>query len=211
MSYQENYQSSERAKRYNEKYRAKLFKRWTTARELRVLDRALRLVSSPDATILDLPCGGGRLYPAIAAHGARIVGMDYAIGQVRHYRSSVPGSRVRFAVGSALRIPMKERAVRGVLCVRLMHHLPRKEDRANLVRELARVAERFVVVTYFDTHSLKNRIRRLTRIFHRKRDKNTMSRREIEQTAREAGFRLVAALPLSRCFSGHRYAVLERR
>lgn len=209
MSYQQNYQTIERAQKYNSKYKQKLFKRWTTARELAILGKAFSLV--PQAgVVLDLPCGGGRLYSAVRPHCRRILGMDYALGQVQHYRAAIQDPQARFAVGSGLQIPMADAAVNGVLCVRLMHHLPRPEDRAKLFRELMRVAGQFVIVTFFDTYSVKNWIRRLTKPFHGKRDKMTMSHREIRELARESGFHLVKSFPLAFFFSGHRYAVLQR-
>lgn len=210
MSYQENYQTIDRAKKYNAKYKEKLFKRWTTAREHSIVGQAFRLV--PRASVLlDLPCGGGRLYPAVEPHCEKILGMDYGLGQVKLYRERNNKSGSRYAVGSGLQIPMRDRAVTGVFCVRLMHHLPNPEQREQLFREIARVADKFVIFTFFDTYSVKNWIRRLTKPFHGKRDKMTMSHRELEALAREAGFVVVKTIPLAFLFSGHRYAVLQRK
>ena len=55
------------------------------------------------------------------------------------------------------------------------------------------------------------RMRRLARVFlSYKREKWTLATGEVERVARECGFRLARAEPISRLFSGHKYAVLIR-
>jgi hypothetical protein len=111
---------------------------------------------------------------------------------------------------SAFHIPLRDNAVDGTVCVRLAHHLPTAVERERLLRELLRVSRRFVVMTYFDHHSLKNLLRRLRRPFNRKEPKMTMTTERVAALAREAGARLVDAPPLSRMGSGHRYALIVK-
>lgn len=94
------------------------------------------------------------------------------------------------------------------MCVRLNHHLPTADERERLVRELLRVARKFVVMTFFDYHSLKNLGRRLRRPLDKKPPKMTMTVARVHELAREGGFELVEWPALARLGSGHRYALM---
>jgi hypothetical protein len=74
-----------------------------------------------------------------------------------------------------------------------------------------RVSERFVLMTFFDHRSLKNRLRRLESRFTHKAATFTMRVEEIEAIAASKGFSLEACPALSIVGSGHRYALLRRR
>ena len=79
-----------------------------------------------------------------------------------------------------------------------------------LLAELLRVADRFVVMTFFDFHSVKNLLRRV-RPFDRKPPKLTMTAGEVAGLAAARGFGLRRAPHLSFLASGHRYALLVRK
>ena len=70
--------------------------------------------------------------------------------------------------------------------------------------------EHFVIVTYFDTHSLKNLTHRMRHPFRDKPPKLTMTTARVEELARECGGRLVAAPALFSISSGHRYALIVK-
>jgi ubiquinone/menaquinone biosynthesis C-methylase UbiE len=110
---------------------------------------------------------------------------------------------------SAFHIPLCDRAVDGVVCIRLCHHLPTQAERQRLLGELLRVADRFVVMTFFDFNSVKNLLRR-ARPFDRKPPKLTMTTGEVAALARAHGFALRRSPYLSFFGSGHRYALLVR-
>ena len=105
--------------------------------------------------------------------------------------------------------PLGDRAVDGVVCIRLCHHLPTAAERQRLLTELLRVADRFVVMTFFDYRSVKNLLRRV-RPFDRKPPKNTMRTEEVASLGAVRGFALRRCPYLSFFGSGHRYALLVR-
>jgi len=207
-AYQAEYERVERAATYNLEYRRQALKRSSTRRENQLLARHMNLMGR-GGILLDLPCGGGRLTPAFAAHADLVIEADIAIGQVLFGRSesTVATPRV-WMTASGFHIPLRANAVDGAICVRLSHHLPTSNERERLLHELLRVSRRFVIMTYFDHHSLKNVLRRLRRPFNRKAPKLAMTTVQVADLARRAGARLVAAPPLSRIGSGHRYALI---
>lgn len=210
--YQQNYQDVGEAARYNKMYTSRFSKRWSTQREFTLLERLLS--SQPhSASLLDLPSGGGRLSPQIACHTDLLIEADIALGQVQYGRAHgrVPGARQFWMTASGFHIPLKTGGVDGVVCVRLSHHLPTAAERERLVRELLRVSRRFVIMTFFDFHSLKNLGRRLRRPLDGKAPKMTMTVSRVRELAREGGADLAACPALSHIGSGHRYALMVKR
>ncbi|MEX2530654.1 MAG: class I SAM-dependent methyltransferase [Gemmatimonadota bacterium] len=209
--YQEAYQDLEAARLYNEAYRDQATKRWSTRREFTLLER--HLASQPRSqTLLDLPSGGGRLSEQLARHTNVLVEADIGLGQLLYASQKYDGPPDRvWMTASGFHIPFQDEGVDGVVCCRLCHHLPTAVERERLLAELLRVARRFVVMSFFDHYSIKNWIRRARRPFDGQPPKMTMTVARVRELAAEHGAELVAQPPLSRAFSGHRYALLVKR
>jgi SAM-dependent methyltransferase len=209
-AYQREYERVERAAFYNQEYRRQLLKRSSTRREYQLIQGQIRRVG-PSRIILDLPCGGGRLTPAFAGSTELVIEADIAIGQVLYGRaeSTVATPRI-WMTASAFHIPLRDDSVDGTVCVRLSHHMPTAAERERLLKELLRVSGRFLIMTFFDHHSLKNTLRRLTRPFNHKPPKMTMTTARVAELARASGARLVEAPALSPVGSGHRYALIVK-
>ena len=209
-SYQEQYFRLAEAKEYNLEYKQRFLKRLSTKREFRLLQRLLSSQGIVD-TILDLPCGGGRLSPQIAPYTKLLIEADIAEGQVMYGRDSMrlPTQQV-WMTASAFHIPFKNESIDGIVCCRLNHHLPTAAERERLIQELLRVSRRFVVMTFFDYYSPKNRLRQLRRPFNRKPPKMTMTIKQVKELAEKYGARLVAFPSLSWIGSGHRYAMMVK-
>ena len=209
-AYQAEYRTIERAAAYNHGYQRKLHKRFGTRREWRLIRRHLGHVGR-SRVILELPCGGGRITPAFADAADFIIEADIAIGQILFGRatSTIPTPRA-WMTASAFHIPLRDDAVDGTICIRLAHHLPTPAERERLFLELMRVSRRFVIVTFFDHYSLKNLTRRMRHPFNRKPPKLTMTLDHVAELARAGRGRLVAAPPLNRIASGHRFALIVK-
>jgi ubiquinone/menaquinone biosynthesis C-methylase UbiE len=212
VAYQENYQATARAARYNQKYEREFWKRMSTRREHRLLRRHL-LALGRSHRLLDIPSGGGRLSAQIAPAADLLIEADIALGQVLYGRqSSTHAVPQIWMTASAFHIPLRDSSIDGAVCVRLCHHLPSAEERERLVRELLRVSRRFVIMTFFDEHSPKNLIRRALRRtgLSRKSPKKTMTVTRLRELAREGGAELTACPYLAYFGSGHRYATLVK-
>ena len=208
--YQNQYQGLAAATNYNEAYRDKPTKRWSTQREIGLLKRLLS--GQPRCeSLLNIPSGGGRLSETIAAKTDNLLEADTAFGQVLYARdqSSDMSSRL-WMTASAFHIPFKDNSVDGAVCCRLCHHLPTAVERDRLVAELLRVARRFVIMTFFDYYSPKNYLRRIRQPFNKKPPKMTMTRKRLSQLASQHGARLVESPALAYPFSGHRYALMVK-
>ena len=63
--------------------------------------------------------------------------------------------RVAFEVASSDRLPFDDDAFDSAVCHRLLHHMPTAEERAQTLRELARVASRRVICSFSDDSTPK--------------------------------------------------------
>ena len=100
----------------------------------------------------------------------------------------------------------QDNSVDAAVCIRLSQHLPAHEQREDLLAELLRVARRYVVMTFFDYHSIKNILRRLRKSY----PKLTMTVSQISSIAALHGSKLTACPRLSIIGSGHRYALIAK-
>jgi ubiquinone/menaquinone biosynthesis C-methylase UbiE len=209
--YQQCYQEVSNAAAYNAMYRDSWAKRITTRREFRLLSELLA-TQGHSKVVLDLPCGGGRVSPPLAPHTDLLIEADIALGQVRYGRDKGRvATKQTWMTASGFHIPLKDSSVDGAVCIRLNHHLPLPAEREKLVRELLRVARRFVIMTFLDFHSIKNSLRRMRRPFDRKPPKCTMKVSEVRELARSCGAEMAACPALFPVGSGHRYALLVKR
>ena len=113
-------------------------------------------------SIVDVPCGGGRMTTLLAELGFHPAAADVS-------PAMLDLARARFRALS-LEIPLEPQDLEkttwpdarfdNVLCFRLFHHLPTEELRAKVVRELCRVARRRVLLSYLDARSLRSRRRK---------------------------------------------------
>ena len=93
--------------------------------------------SLPDESrVLDAGCGPGRDAHWITERDARVVGVDFAAGQLRLAVDQAPGAQV--AQGDLRSLPLRDDSVDGVWAVASLVHVPDEELDAAL-RELHRV------------------------------------------------------------------------
>jgi len=212
------YNSLEGATDYEHKFERRWTERINNWHEQRLLRRLLRSadIGKLDGFILDLPCGYGRLYHIVREFGARVIESDWSfplLATARRYHTEhvvgpMPSAYVR---ATALQLPFQDRAFDFVLSVRLSHHISEEPERVQHLRELMRVSRAWVMFTYFDAASFKNRTHEKRRRYNGKRSKWTMSFPRVQDLSHSQGYQLVQSAWLSRFFSGHRYTLWRRQ
>ncbi len=129
----------------------------TTRAERRAIVRLLAGVPA-GATVLDVPCGNGRLFPAISAGAPRLcVGADRSPAM-----AAIAGAARPAVVADAGRLPFRAGGFDVVLCIRLIHHFPDARARRAVLSELSRVSRDRVVFSYYSRFTLEG-LRRLLR------------------------------------------------
>lgn len=87
--------------------------------------------------VLDLPCGWGRLRPALAAAGWRVFGGDLSPMNLERHRRQFPGPTARLDLR---RLPFRDQCADGVLCAYTSWgYFASAEENQHQLREFARV------------------------------------------------------------------------
>jgi ubiquinone/menaquinone biosynthesis C-methylase UbiE len=151
--------------------------------------------------VLDLPCGTGRLLPALRAEGYRATGADVALEMLRQGLALRPG-RAALVQADVAALPFRSGAFDAVVSLRFLFHLS-VDERRRCFAEMRRVARGGVVlgeVRYRRT--LKHLARWLrSRMGLAARYRPSAGRGELEAELAAAGLELLRLRPVSRLFS----------
>jgi ubiquinone/menaquinone biosynthesis C-methylase UbiE len=157
-------------------------------------------------SILDIPSGGGRLSSFFAEKCKLLVEADISLGQVQygmtHCKFKTPQVWLR---ASSFKVPLADKSVDGVVCIRLCHHLYSLDEVEKLIAEMLRVAQSFVIMSFSNANSLKNIYRRIRGI----PIPNRFAKGEIPRLAERYGARLVSC-PAMAPLRSHCYALMEK-
>ncbi len=129
-------------------------------REKRIVKRLLETVDGDIVarSILDMPCGTGRMFPFLSDLGFDVYSADSSPFMVEQAKENLAalGMRVnpaKFAVADAFKTDFDDGQFDIVLCNRLLHHFSSPESRQAILKELRRIAKHFVIVSFFHNAS----------------------------------------------------------
>ena len=192
---------------YYEKHHAGIGRRISNWREMAMVRAALKRAGNP-ASVLDIPCGTGRFWPLLGeTTGRKIFASDLNHPMLRtglQFRGEQIVSRVKGFQSSVFRIPFRDNAVEAIVSIRLLHHFSDRADRLNILKEMARVSSRSVIVTLWVGGNWK--ARRLVKRNHREparrsRDRFVVGRGEIESEFKQAGLSVVDCVHFLKFYS----------
>jgi ubiquinone/menaquinone biosynthesis C-methylase UbiE len=132
-------------------------------REQGVVDEIIRTLGLNKGRVLDAPCGYGRFSTLFAKHGAEILCADVSTAMVARTRERVGGEGHRglYVVMDIRHLPFKANTVEATFTMRLFHHGFARDEMAGILNELARVARRWVILSYYRHNPLHAFFRRL--------------------------------------------------
>jgi SAM-dependent methyltransferase len=162
--------------------------------ECRLVERALAGVPRGES-IVDAPCGAGRMTVLLARLGFRPAAADVspAMVDLARQRFAREGVEVKVEQRDLEATGWPDGAFDNVFSFRFFHHLPTDAQRRTVARELCRVAARRVIVSYLDARSWTWRKRALeTRLTGKRFGKHPLAPRAMAALFEEAGFRPVA-------------------
>lgn len=149
-SYQarEHYQKNVIAQGYDQYRFRSILGRLAHQREAGTLQRVLGQYLTGPSSLLDLPCGTGRLFGAMLEGGHQILGGDISEEMLAKGRSRFNGeSRVCFQKMEAEKIPYPDNYFDAVTSYRFMCHLP-EESRRRILNEMLRVTRRYLIINF---------------------------------------------------------------
>ncbi len=124
-------------------------------REQRILSALMSSCQLQGGSLLDVPCGYGRFTALFARLGIRATGADawYDMAQLARQEQQPP-AHARWLQADIARLPFGDHAFDCVMSIRLLHHRFTQDERLQMVRELARVARRYVILSVYQRTSL---------------------------------------------------------
>lgn len=176
--------------------------------EIALIDRAFVLIPV-GSSVLDAPCGGGRVLLHLAANGYSVRGADLSEAMIGIARDNVARAGIEADIDhqDLECLTYADRQFDATISFRLFHHFPNARIRQRVVSELCRVSAGHVALSYFSPVSFTSLKRKL---LGTEPDRYATSLREVSGYFEHEGFRLVrdfAQVPLLRTLH---LAVFER-
>ncbi|WP_316347805.1 class I SAM-dependent methyltransferase [Desulfuromonas acetoxidans] len=172
------------------------------AAEMALISRAVDHLSPLPRTWLDAPCGVGRATILLAHRGLDVTGVDLGEGALHVAQQAVERQDLNARIEKAdlLDLPYSDQQFDGLLCFRLIHHLPTPQHRREIIDELCRVTKDTVLISYLSPWSPTSVKRALRcRLTGRKSVQNITPMSELKKHFSANGFTLIndlAQLPL---------------
>ncbi len=153
------YQSKEVVRAYDAQRFTTLKGRFVDKREKFLMRRALKYANvNPPATILDIPCGTGRLSVQLAKEGFRIKGIDLSSEMVSYAQQKAKQlhleDNIAVEVGDAENLSYPDNSFDACISLRLFGHTP-PNNRIRILQELRGVTKKYLVVTYYTKNCLQ--------------------------------------------------------
>lgn len=186
----QHYQDETVARDYDRERFTNLAGHWFDRLEKRALRRvirhAARAANAP--RVLDVPCGTGRITELLLQEGLHTVGgdiseqmIDMARGKLRRFGEQAAFQRLDL---DALDLPDDSFEI--VTCIRLFHHLD-TVARAAVLKELARVTRRYVIVNISYSSQYYRLRRRMKRWFGQSVSRTSSRWYQMHREAVDAG------------------------
>jgi SAM-dependent methyltransferase len=197
------YQSEEVAADYDQHRFTTPRRQRRNLREWEAIRRALAAAEGT-RTLLDMPCGTGRFTAHLAGEGYRVIAADISVPMMRQARAKpglVGSGIVGYLQADAEHIPLADAAVDCVVSIRFMFHVDPATRRV-ILREMGRVARRWVVVDYRHRYTPRWLVWRAgSALGLTRKPFERVSRKGLESEFSDAGLVIRAVFPARRWLS----------
>lgn len=166
------------------------------------------------STVLDAPCGVGRLSLWLGQHGFQVTAIDLGEAAVQLTRELLAANEISAEVRSQniFKMEYADAHFDATVCFRLVHHFADPADQAALIAELCRVSAKYVVISYFSPYSftsLRRKLRLKLKGIPVKQNPNTLD--EIKQMFSPHQFQLLGTVKRSAFLHSLQVAVFRKQ
>ncbi len=181
---------------------------WVNWREQGLLEGLLRECRLERGSLLDVPCGYGRFASLLGRLGNQVFGIDLDPEEVRLAVGPQLGDdKERGACASVFDLPFADDSFDGVICIRLLHLHFSDSERLAILRELARVSRRWVIVSVYHFTPLH----RVARLFNSTPGRvKLMTREQLRELVRDSGLERQSMRSLIPWLHMQRFVVLTK-
>jgi SAM-dependent methyltransferase len=212
-------------RQYDTKQKAKRFSSTvagtaTDRREKKCVRRALVLAKVPRrASVLDLPCGAGRLIPLLKRLGYNVTAADvspHMLAQAQYYAGPFGENCIDdtddFQLANVFETGFHDNCFDAVVCHRLLQYFPEPELRQKVLRELRRICSGPIVVSFLCDLAIDHAWDYALNAIRRRKPRGCIpiSYKVLVEDARKAGLLVKKWIPMRPLISKRWYAILER-
>jgi len=214
--YKLRYQELDIARRYHEGYSKKLgLKNYRmkiiAEREKKILRSLISNRCGGIHTILDFPCGSGKLSAIFKQTAFSICAADISEAMLSMAKETYPAiANFQGLIRADItKIPFKSESFDCIICLRLMHRLP-PEVRQEILHELVRVTKQYVIVSY-GIAQVADKVRRFLMKRNPKSAYWMATERDLENEVARAGLRVLNVHSVIPYFYYERIFLLEKK
>jgi len=210
------YDTKQKAERFALKVKGTL----TDRREKKCVRKSLALANvPPGASVLDLPCGAGRLIPLLKRLGYGVTAADVSVHmleQAQYYTGPFGENCIdetdHFQLADIFETGFDDNYFDAVVCHRLLHYFPKPEVRQRALKELRRICSGPIVVTFLCDFAIDEVWDCVLNAIRRRKPRGCIpiSYKVLAEDARKAGLLVKKWMPMRPFISKRWYAVLER-
>lgn len=185
------------ARRYHDRFNHgwRLRTHWL---EVAALDALLRRLGPCDL-IVDAPCGSGRLAEALAPHCRLLLQLDASMLMLQFLLAQKRAAALSHCcLGDLAHLPLASGSVDCLLCHRFINHVPDAADRLAVLRELARVSRKHVVISSLGGGGLLRHVKRTIQTLAGRRRGESVPRDSLIAEAAQAGLDYADSQPIRR-------------
>ena len=223
-NYSQTYHDLEAAKKYQQKFNrtwhSRLGAKWEMYLTTKALIRAGKEIEKINGkklcelTVLDYPCGAGRLATMLASHTAGYMAGDHSPHMVELTLNTLKEADMEdkilgSTVGDIKHTDLDDNCVDLATCMRLLHHFPESSDRIKILEEHNRVTRHALIVTFHDSETIKQqRYLRKRKKAGKPAGRVIFSHDQFKDEASQAGWKFVTSWQISSLTSGLCIALL---
>lgn len=163
------------------------------ASELKLITRTFAQIPQ-NLEVIDLPCGGGRVFMHLASLGYKVRAGDLSPEMIKIAQKNADEAGLNMTVDHAdvEALSYADKSIDAIVCFRLFQHFPTPAIRQRAVSEMCRVAKQYVVMSYFSPYSYTQaKLILREKLGGRKLRKFPTTLKEVEGYFAKSGYRLV--------------------
>jgi ubiquinone/menaquinone biosynthesis C-methylase UbiE len=174
-------------KRFSRRYRTRRLNRFEKAFALRLVEMLGNSVH-----IVDVPCGDGRFFD-IFSNANKLTMIDYSENMLAATKEKVGDAKnVEFVRADISNLPLPADSAELCFSMRLFHHMKDDQIRLAAFKELSRISNKYVAMSFYNKGCLRFYWRKLLR---KKIRGNYVTLTHIVELANQAGLKFVKRIP----------------
>lgn len=202
------YQNRKKVSEYDKKRFSSIIGRIKNKNDWRALDKSLNYIPE-DAEVINIPCGTGRFFPELMEKDFTMIAADISQEMLDYAKESYGDNegKIIYKKLDIENLPYDDNHFEASIVYRLMHLIENEEKQINILREVNRVSQDYVIVTFHTKYTFKYFFQKLR--LHKAPGKQSF--RAIKRVVDKAGLQIHKIFPTGYLLSANWVLLLEAK